>query len=101
MTKISPLFLKASIHIFHRVFCDFLNVLFASADSSLFMVLFKVLHASRIIAVEIFFKKSPQKDAKCRKVSGSWWPKFTPDNAKQSWKKTVFVFAVWFLAPSC
>ena len=74
-------FLKISIHSFHNGFCIFWKSLLVSSGNNLLIVVFKVLHASRVIAVDSLFKKSPQKEVRWCKGWGLRWPTSTSDNA--------------------
>jgi len=78
-----PTLLKTRIHIFHSVSLNISKRMVVNAGNSLLTVMFKVLHASWVIAVDFFFKKFTQKKKKVRwhKVCGSWWLESVPDNA--------------------
>jgi hypothetical protein len=59
MLKMSSMSLKTSIHTFHNVFVQIFEDFFlASASISLQSVMFKILQASWVIAVDSFFNLS-------------------------------------------
>jgi len=69
----SPAFLKIGIHPFHSAFWNFSKIFFVTVSNSLFIIMFNVLHTSRITAV-VSFNKSPQKEVMWCKVWESQRP---------------------------
>jgi hypothetical protein len=62
MLKMSPAFLKRSVHPFHSASCNFSNSSSVNASNGLFRLTFEVLQASWVIAVDYFVEKSAQKE---------------------------------------
>jgi hypothetical protein len=90
MLKISSIFLKASIHPFHSASYNFSKSFLVIATNSLFSVMFKVIWAICLVAVDCFFKKFSQKEVRWYKVCGWLWPQGTLD-----WRSPAS--KLWFL----
>jgi len=96
-------FLKTSIHPFCSASCNFSKSFLVIATSSLFSVMFKVIWATCIGAVDCFFEKFSQKEVGWCKVCGWWWPKGMPDNVitGEVLQVSCCGFSLWVAAASC
>lgn len=102
MLKISSIFLKASIHPFHSASYNFSKSFLVIATNSLFSVMFKVIWAICLVAVDCFFKNFSQKEIRWHKACGWLWPQGTPDSVITGEVLQVSCgFAQWVAAASC
>jgi len=76
----SSTFLKTNIHPFCIASCNFSKSFLVIATNSQFSVMFEVIWATYIVAVDCFFKKFSQKEVRWHKVCRWQWPNGMPDN---------------------